>query len=458
MKAPNHIIGGIIFTGTFGAIIGFNILSNPWYIAFNILASLFPDIDHTRSTIGKCFYPLAKFIDRRFGHRTITHSLIMLFSTTLIVQLIQSAFIGDSNFTAIWLLAFSSHLIFDMMTVQGVPLFYPFYQNACVLPGNPSQRMRSNDLVSEAKVMAFFVVCFLLLKPLMANGFWTSYNRLFGTMKHLVSEYTKSEDLLLAEYTYKIASDTYTGSGFVAKCSENQVALIQNNQWKILDRSAMVIQEVIPSHTGLGFEFIYNNFLSIDTDSLNSILSNQLVIDYEFQATRPFVLHTSTASKIQERVVGEYAADMYAQLQPTDTIEPVDILYTKSPRIKTIHRKIDLLKVKYQRDLDTYESAIMEVARLRDDYESTNDLYEQESILAQIKTLQKLKAPLYPDLRIKELQDQVDELVAKDRQTYTQRLRDNMIKAKGDQVGELRFTGYIRYFQIKDNDVIDPEI
>jgi inner membrane protein len=32
-----------------------------------------------------------------------------------------------------------SHLIFDMVTLAGIPLFYPFYKNPCVLPANPER-------------------------------------------------------------------------------------------------------------------------------------------------------------------------------------------------------------------------------------------------------------------------------------------------------------------------------
>ena len=73
MTAPNHAIGGIGFTGLFCSIFTINIFSNPLYIFLTIFGSLLPDIDHTKSIIGKLFYPFAKWISIKFGHRTITH-------------------------------------------------------------------------------------------------------------------------------------------------------------------------------------------------------------------------------------------------------------------------------------------------------------------------------------------------------------------------------------------------
>ena len=41
-----------------------------------ILGSQIPDIDTTTSTIGKIFFPISSWIEDRFPHRSITHSLL----------------------------------------------------------------------------------------------------------------------------------------------------------------------------------------------------------------------------------------------------------------------------------------------------------------------------------------------------------------------------------------------
>ena len=40
-----------------------------------VLASLLPDIDTSSSMIGRLFGPIAEIIERRVGHRTLTHSV-----------------------------------------------------------------------------------------------------------------------------------------------------------------------------------------------------------------------------------------------------------------------------------------------------------------------------------------------------------------------------------------------
>ena len=167
MTAPNHIIGGYAFTGLFGSFIGVNILSDWKYLIVILLGTLLPDVDHTRSIIGRLMKPISIPISRHYGHRTITHSILFLISSSLVVKGIQVLFFPSVPLFALFFLSMSSHLIFDMMTIQGVPLFYPFKKNPCVIPANPAYRLKTNNLSQEAMVFTFFMISCIFLAPLM---------------------------------------------------------------------------------------------------------------------------------------------------------------------------------------------------------------------------------------------------------------------------------------------------
>ena len=80
MTAPNHIVGGITLTGICGGFVGINVLESPWYLAMIVFAAQLPDIDHTKSVIGRIpgLTWISYWLNRKYGHRTITHSLIPL--------------------------------------------------------------------------------------------------------------------------------------------------------------------------------------------------------------------------------------------------------------------------------------------------------------------------------------------------------------------------------------------
>jgi inner membrane protein len=99
--------------------------------------ALLPDLDKRNGIVGRLFPYLSEPIEYRFGHRTMTHSL--LFSTVVALLLWPLLPFG-------WWLAvvsgYGSHPVADMMTPQGVAWFWPSRWR-CVLPGNERYRMKA---------------------------------------------------------------------------------------------------------------------------------------------------------------------------------------------------------------------------------------------------------------------------------------------------------------------------
>ncbi len=224
MTTPNHLAGGAVFTGFFASILfGVNILASPWTLATTLVASVLPDCDHTRSPIGKMLFPLAKWLNRRFGHRTITHSIPALVALTLLVSLVEKTYFDHFRVSIAFCLAYWSHLLLDMCILQGVPLMYPFKKNPFVLIGNPDARIRVGDYRREAIAFSVFLVWGVSLHSLglLENGFWTTYNRTFATVPHLHSEFRRSTDLLRVDYVYKEGTDEISGMGYSIESSES---------------------------------------------------------------------------------------------------------------------------------------------------------------------------------------------------------------------------------------------
>jgi len=97
-----------------------------------ILLSNLPDIDTAASHIGRLLLPLSRFIESRFGHRTVTHSLIALLPFALSI-----IFFGDIGKWAMWF--YASHLFLDMIVggKTGIPLLYPNHTQFYILEVEP---------------------------------------------------------------------------------------------------------------------------------------------------------------------------------------------------------------------------------------------------------------------------------------------------------------------------------
>ncbi|MEH0153623.1 metal-dependent hydrolase [Limibacter armeniacum] len=196
MMGFNHLAGGFAFTATFASFSDTNIFETPERIAATAFFALLPDVDHRSSLIGKLFYPVAKYLDTHYGHRTITHSFPALVAVTAMVLLVENALeLSHHAYALIACLAYLSHLVFDMCTRAGIPFFIPFTKRRCVLPANPAMRLRAGDLRSEALVFFAFIGMNFLCWDLYEKGFWTKYNEAFSTVMHLEKEYQKGRGL-----------------------------------------------------------------------------------------------------------------------------------------------------------------------------------------------------------------------------------------------------------------------
>lgn len=85
------------------------------------LSSVLPDIDKRTSWIGRRVKILSYIIENIFGHRGAFHSLLFTLLFSYIVFCYTS-----TNITLAFIVGYSSHLLVDLFTPMGVPLFYPF--------------------------------------------------------------------------------------------------------------------------------------------------------------------------------------------------------------------------------------------------------------------------------------------------------------------------------------------
>jgi inner membrane protein len=129
------------------------------------IASVLADADTEASTVGKLLPFISRRIERRFRHRTVTHSLLMC------------AGIAGACFGVSWLwkniyvssimicvvAGYLSHPLLDTMTVHGVRLFYPFAGIKCVFPlevNNPHRyRIQTGSKQDKALCLFFLLAC-----------------------------------------------------------------------------------------------------------------------------------------------------------------------------------------------------------------------------------------------------------------------------------------------------------
>lgn len=117
------------------------------YAYFTHLGALLSDIDMKGSYISKRFPIIYKVFGKRFRHRSFTHSLIFVGLIAFIGEMIIASSNDNIVFTCIFsglLAGVISHIILDLITNEGVELFYPVGINFSILPIKTSSRAEKN--------------------------------------------------------------------------------------------------------------------------------------------------------------------------------------------------------------------------------------------------------------------------------------------------------------------------
>ncbi len=130
--------------------------TNPLVLGAAALASQLPDVDTSTSFVGRILWPLSRWIERRWPHRTLTHSLL---ATAIIAALALPLRWQQSQLWYALMLGYFSGWFGDAFTKSGVAAFYPLSSARLVIPANPRLRLTTGS-------RAEYVVCAVLLLSL----------------------------------------------------------------------------------------------------------------------------------------------------------------------------------------------------------------------------------------------------------------------------------------------------
>ena len=113
------------------------------------IAALLPDIDQPASSIWRSIpggLIMGELSNPFLQHRNLTHSLLGMAIVAWGLHALSLHFPDYWNINArvafvSWMAAYASHLVADMVTVQGIPLLFPI-QNMMGFPPRPFQGIR----------------------------------------------------------------------------------------------------------------------------------------------------------------------------------------------------------------------------------------------------------------------------------------------------------------------------
>jgi inner membrane protein len=127
MMGRTHVYAGVFSGFSYLLATGAPLHAYPAALGAAALASLLPDVDEQRSQAAHALLVggvvAGAALKRTVGHRTFTHSILVLGLLTLGVHLFWPAMAVSTVMAGV--LGFASHLVLDAFTPEGVELLWP---------------------------------------------------------------------------------------------------------------------------------------------------------------------------------------------------------------------------------------------------------------------------------------------------------------------------------------------
>jgi inner membrane protein len=289
----------------------------------------------------------------------------------------------------------------------------------------------------------------------MADGFWTSYNRLFGTMTHLQSEFEKAEDLLEVTYRYREATTEESGTGFAIECTGTSATLWnETSGWFLLDAnpaSAQTVLEVLPTHTDKTFRFDRRSFVAISPDSLDRLLRDQVIYTIQLSGNEAFTANYETFGITEKTDVRSLNLNLVERLtlfeRPDEQVTST-VKYHSSPRIRSLEAKIQQMQSKHQSEVAAAANLTLRIRTLETIRDEATDIYEEQRAVEELTKLKKKPVTVSKIVaQVQELRTQIAELQAADQIKYEEKATAAQLKFQSGRSAKLEVTGIATFVE-----------
>lgn len=205
---------------------------DPAVLAVAIGASQIPDIDTSTSSIGQILWPISRWIEKRYPHRSITHSLIF----TAALGLISFGFWWRYQFDVKLAIALPlGHIVAcfsDTFTKAGVQLFWPS-PLWCVFGLNPKRRLTTGG-TGEYWVLVGAVAAIAINFGLINGGGLGQFTAeslglRSGLLENFQQNANSKEVFALVEGTFLADSSSASGRYFILSQAGNEFILLNQS-------------------------------------------------------------------------------------------------------------------------------------------------------------------------------------------------------------------------------------
>ena len=205
---------------------------DPVVLAVAIAASQIPDIDTSTSSIGQILWPISRWIEKRYPHRSVTHSFIFTAALAVISIALRWRYQIDMKVAIALPLGHLVACFSDTFTKAGVQLFWPS-PLWCVFGLNPKRRLTTGG-TGEYWVLVGAVVAIGINVALNNSGGLSQLTaESLGLRSGIIETYQRNASnkqvFAIVEGTFIADSSSASGKYFIISQVANEFVLLNRS-------------------------------------------------------------------------------------------------------------------------------------------------------------------------------------------------------------------------------------
>jgi hypothetical protein len=228
-------------------------------------------------------------------------------------------------------------------------------------------------------------------------------------LTHLRSEFQKTEDALKVTYQVQQGLETKHGTGICIESTENDAWLIDSiGHW--INLNIETCRRSFPEHTGKKFIIETQTLINISPDSLNQILQNKTIQSIELQGNQNFQIKELNSFP---KSVSSYKAEYLNSIPYFEVIPPniqrdtfiADQSY--QAQIEALQRQISRIWRNDEAATLNYQTIQDKIQSLKTQFKKSKDITIKQTLIQEIKELEKVKPPTSHEDRVEEIKTQI---------------------------------------------------
>ncbi|KJH70257.1 metal-dependent hydrolase [Aliterella atlantica] len=227
MMSITHAVAAVAMTSlTLGT-------ADPIILGISAISSQLPDADTSKSVPGRILFPLSHYLEKRYPHRSISHSFLAWAVISAVT--IPISFVSHQYWLAISL-GYLFGFISDCFTKSGVTAFYPS-KARLVIPGNPRLRLSTGSGAEYFILIILVAIAITSINISSSGGILKAFNQVLAMPSGAV-EVTNEEInnyLIVAHIKGRnaLTQESIEGDYEVVKSLTQTDLLVKDNQGRL---------------------------------------------------------------------------------------------------------------------------------------------------------------------------------------------------------------------------------